>query len=163
MLVKQPGDLCVRSKVSKGERGRRGGQGGDAVGRAWPCGPREDFREVGALKGCGQRGVGCSPAPSGGFFGEDPPRTRDGDERQDGGCGRGEKWVEPDSKGLCPQSCQVTLEPLPPAVKNQPESQSLLSSAVGWASASQHSFLPIRSLPPTPVPRPIPALSSVEI
>ena len=73
MLVEQPGGLCVRSKVSKGERGRRGGQGGDAVGRAWPCGPREDFREVGALQGCGQRGVGCSPAPSGGFFGEDPP------------------------------------------------------------------------------------------
>ena len=43
VLVEQPGGLCVRSKVSEGERGRRGAQGGDGEGRAWPCGPREDL------------------------------------------------------------------------------------------------------------------------
>lgn len=84
MLVEQPGGLYVRSKVSKGERGRRGGQGGDAVGRAWPCGPREDFREVRALKGRGESGVHRRPLAA---SSERTPRTRDGDQRQDGGCG----------------------------------------------------------------------------
>lgn len=162
VLVEQPGGLCVRSKVSEGERGRRGGQGGDGVGRAWPCGPREDL-------GFYFEGGGSPEGRTKVFAGalwrllQRGTRTGDADQRHDGGCGEVRSGWSQDSKGLCLQSCQVTLEPLPLAVKNQPESQPLLSSAVGWASVSQHSFLPIRSLPSTPVPRPIPALSSVEI
>ena len=109
-------------------------------------------------------GLGCSLAPSGGFSGEEPG-TGDGDQRQDGGCAEVRSGWSRTLKGCVHSPSQwVTLEPLPLAVKNQTESQPLLSfSAVGWASVSQHSFLPIHSLPPTPVPRPIPDLSSVEI
>ena len=169
VLVEQPGGLCVRSKVSVGERGRRGGQGGDGVGRAWPCGPQEDLGFY--FEGGGSpEGLWAEEGRTQVFTGAPwrllrrGTRTGDEDQRQDGGCGEVRSGWSRDSKGLCPQSYQVTLKPLPLAVKNQPESQPLLSfSAVGWASVSQHSFLPIRSLPPTPVPRPIPALSSVEI
>ena len=58
MLEEQGGDLCGWSKVRERREGR--GEGGDGAGHPGPCGPwrRLGFfisREVGALKGCGQR------------------------------------------------------------------------------------------------------------